>query len=180
MKQFQHVLTDLRKEHGTPVTLPNQSTINDNVVGLLPLPDEISTAGRKTHVLSGLKSANLISLGQLADDGCKIHLDDKTLLVDKKGKTILTGVRNAEDGLYDIPIYKSTLQRDNFIMPNLHALYQPTSSQHLPPPRTVSLPLSRPSISTRRNPFHISSISPTTLQSTINLYITKRTKKMNT
>ena len=100
MKKFQHVLTDLHKEKGPPVTLPNHKNINDDVVGYLPLSNELSSEGKKTRVLTDLKSANLISLGQLADDGCKVHLDDKALLVHKKGKTILTGTRNETDGLY--------------------------------------------------------------------------------
>ena len=37
MSQFQHVLDDIHREDGPPVTLPNKTSINDDIVGYLPL-----------------------------------------------------------------------------------------------------------------------------------------------
>ena len=90
------VLETIHEEDGPPVTLPNSTTINDNTVGHLPFSSTLTSQGTKTRVLSDLTSANLISLGQLADDGCDIHLDKDSLRVDKHGETILTGTRNKQ------------------------------------------------------------------------------------
>ena len=85
------VLETIQEEPGPPVTLPNSKTINDTKVGFIPLGPEVSKHGRKARILRDLTSANLISLGQLADDGCFSHLDDNNLIVTKNNKLVLTG-----------------------------------------------------------------------------------------
>ena len=55
-------------------------------------------------IIPALKSASLISLGQLCDDNCHILLTKSHLHTIKNGKTILTGYRNPRDGLWDIPL----------------------------------------------------------------------------
>ena len=70
------MLETIHEEVGLPVKLPNGSLINDNQVGYLPLP-HLSKTGQKTRILDDLTSANLISLGQLADDGCTTILTKK-------------------------------------------------------------------------------------------------------
>ena len=36
----------------------------------------------------------------------------------------MTGTRNHRDGLYDIPLEKTSIQQNNFIMPPLHPIYK--------------------------------------------------------
>ena len=55
-------------------------------------------------VLPHLKSANLISLGQLCNDNCTILLTKHQLHTIKEGKEILQGYQNLSDGLWDIPL----------------------------------------------------------------------------
>ena len=112
-----------REEDDPPIKLPNASTIHDNQVGYLPLPSLISKVGRKTRILSDLKYENLISLGQLDDDGCTFHGDAISLEIEKDSSLILTGKRNHIDGIYDIPIYKDGITANNDKPQKLSALY---------------------------------------------------------
>ena len=61
-------------------------------------------------ILPGLHSSNLISLGQLCDDGCSVLLSSSTLSAIKDNKVILRGYRNPSDGLWDIPICANAAQ----------------------------------------------------------------------
>ena len=71
-----------------------------------------------------LKNSSLISLGQLADDGCSILLNKTKLFAIKENAIVLTGERNIQDGLWDIPVYKKVLSDSNWLTPPLHpALY---------------------------------------------------------
>ena len=71
-------------------------------------------------VLPKLKSSNLISIGQLCDDGCSILLDKAKMLAFKNNKLILKGFRNKSDGLWDIPIKKTTITKHCCHTPILH------------------------------------------------------------
>ena len=63
-------LNNIHTEQGPPVKMPNATTLNDDQVGFVPLSKHLFKAATKTRILSGLESASLISLLQLADDGC--------------------------------------------------------------------------------------------------------------
>ena len=82
-----------------------------------------------------LRSSSLIYLGQLADDNCKIYLDKNNLVSTKNDNIVLTGQRNSIDGLWNIPVQKSTTTKYNYPVPTSHpSLYlsrtspQPSSS----------------------------------------------------
>ena len=165
-----NVLETIHEEAGPPVALPNGDTINDNQVGYLPIP-ALSKTAKKTRILKDLNSASLISIGQLADDGCTTHIDEDTLQVKKNGNIILRGTRNKRDNLYDIPIYKTVLHEENYVTPPLHGLNTISPHSHH---FFNSTPL-QPSVTTTKrapplSPFHIDSINAVTLQSTINRY----------
>ena len=102
------------------VTLPDNSNIQSTHTGNINIP-KLSNTATTAHILPALKDTSLISLGQLADDGCQILLDKATLHVFKNFELILQGFRNRKDGLWDIPIpsiptnKSSTLQKINFI-----------------------------------------------------------------
>ena len=86
---------------------------------------------------------------------------------------MLTGHRNANDGLYDIPIYKKTdypvqkthIQEGNYRLPSLHNIYERTDTQKLPPQIGIITPTSSntppPAFPSK---YHIDSISPGDLQ----------------
>ena len=75
-------------------------------------------------ILPGLHSANLISLGQLCDDGCYVLLSAESLCAIKNNKVILQGYRNPNDGLWDIPLPTSQGA------PSPPHLVPPTRSSH--------------------------------------------------
>ena len=96
------ILKNIHKNDKINVTLPDSSTINSTHTGQLHLP-ELSNSAKTAHILPALQDTSLLSLGQLANDGCQILLDKKTLKVFKNFHLILEGFRNKSDGLWDIP-----------------------------------------------------------------------------
>ena len=67
-------LKDVRKDSGPPVTLPLGNKVTSNEAGHLPIED-LPPHATKARVIDDLQSASLVSLGQLTDGGCKVHLD---------------------------------------------------------------------------------------------------------
>ena len=146
----QHVLGGIQVENGPLVTLPNATNVNDKKVGFIPFPDRISNSAKKARICKDLNSTNLISLGQLADDGCETYINDKYLDISKKGKVLLTGKRNFRDGLYDIPIFydhpnpKTFIQEQNFVLPTIHNIQSVRTfspNQRSPPIRIKKSPV---------------------------------------
>ena len=116
----QHSLEKLEKiMYGPTVRLPDNSQIQANKRGLLPLPKTLSITARTAHVFKGLTNASLISIGKLCDDGCVAVFDKLDLRIFKKNKLVLFGKRNFTDGLWDINIsdhFKPALQSMNMIV----------------------------------------------------------------
>ena len=79
-----HILDHIKEEIGPPVKLPNSETINDNKVGSLPNLSKLSSAAKKVRILKDLHSSNLLSLGQLADDGCTTEISQHDLIIKKE------------------------------------------------------------------------------------------------
>ena len=131
--QDKHCLTHIRPHVGPPVQLPDSNVISTSEQGCLPLSPELSSDAKTGTVLPQLASSSLISLGQLCDDGCRVILNDKTLEAYKNQKLVLAGIRNRTDGLWDIPVYKTTMQEGNYKPPLLHGTI-PSSPLSLRPP----------------------------------------------
>ena len=68
-------LTNIQDMTSTPILLPDKSSISASHMGLLPNPN-LSKNGRKVKILPQLRSASLISVGKLCDDGCTVHFDE--------------------------------------------------------------------------------------------------------
>ena len=76
-------------------------------------------------ILPNLRSASLISMGQLCDDGCEILFNGQRLIVIKNEKNVLQGMRNRRDNLWDIPIQKRKISPQNYQLPALrHAIHR--------------------------------------------------------
>ena len=73
-------------------------------------------------MLPELKSASLISLGQLYDNNCIVLLEKENIYAIKEDEVIPEGDRNCTDGLWDIPIPKSTIDKDHDVEPQCHGL----------------------------------------------------------
>ena len=119
-KEDEKCLHDVKKFAGPSVMLPNKTTITANQRGQLSLSDELSSQAQTAMILPQLKSASLISIGQLCDDECDVILNKRVLVAIKNEKVILTGVRNKYDKLWDIPVHKSTISAQNYSFPEIH------------------------------------------------------------
>jgi hypothetical protein len=108
------VLTDVQENTSTTVILPDSTTISSTHNGQLPIPS-LSKMARNATILPHLKSASLISLGQLCNDNCDIFLNKTKLFVLKNNELLLQGFRNKQDGLWDIPLPQpsTTLKNTN-------------------------------------------------------------------
>jgi len=107
------------------VRLPDNSAIVADKVRQINFPhSKLTLTGTTAHVLPHLRNCSLLSLGQLADDGCITVLEDHEInIFKKKNKTlrgiphykhhlkqehcILSGHRNYSDGLWDINIQQT-------------------------------------------------------------------------
>ena len=96
-----HILTNLKKEKGPVVALPDMSLLTATQQGGLPI-NGLSDEAKKTYVLPGLHSTSLLSLGQVCDDGCNVILTKDKIEIKKDENIIATGNRSTEDGLWDI------------------------------------------------------------------------------
>ena len=84
---YADVLLNVKNTNGPTVHLADDSTIHATQIGLLPLSPALSNKAKSTCVFEDLKTP-LLSLGQLCDDGCEIHLDSKKLVAFKDNKII--------------------------------------------------------------------------------------------
>ena len=109
-----------KNRRGPSVQLPNNELIMATEAGELPFGDELSPTAKRVMVLPKLTSANLISIGQLCDDGCSIILDKTNMLAIKNNTIILKGKRNKLDGLWDIPIPKRKITANCCVSPIKH------------------------------------------------------------
>ena len=139
MEENKDILMNNSKINGPPVQLPNNEVIRATEKGELPLDPVLSPTARTAMVLPKLKSSNLISIGQLCDDGCSITLNKHTLKVHKNNKVIMKGIRNTSDGLWEIPIQKTKMTENACTNPVIHSsLYckriMNEISQHIPTP----------------------------------------------
>ena len=96
------LLTNVHDNTNIHVQLPDNTTLSSTKTGMLNIP-KLSTTAKTAHFIPGLHNTSLMSLGQLADDGCVILLNKHYLNVFKNFELILHGVRNNTDGLWDIP-----------------------------------------------------------------------------
>ena len=95
--------------------------------------------GKKGHILQNLKSASLVAMGSLCDDGCTVILTDKDLRAINNNKVVLRGWRNQRDNLWDIPLQSHTQCMDSYVVLTPHvALYdaltkrpEPSKTQHV-------------------------------------------------
>ena len=106
-------LSNIKDTTSKPIILPDKSTISASQIGLLP-NSNLSEIGRRVKILPQLRSASLISVGKLCDDGCTVHFDNNKMQVHKNDQIIMSGIRNHEDGLYDIPIAKVQVSENNY------------------------------------------------------------------
>ena len=82
------------------VHLPDGDTMQATHRTTLNIP-ELSPTGSPAYLFPKLKSANLLSIGQFCDDGCNVNFNKHEATVVKNGKTLLTGIRNNNNGMWE-------------------------------------------------------------------------------
>ena len=117
-----HIVKNKVACDGPTVILPDMSKLKSTISGTLDIK-QLSPKANKAHILPNLRSASLLSMGQLCDDNCVVTLDKQNMFVTKNNEIVLRGKRNKFDGLWDVQlsteplkanviIQKSTLKRD--------------------------------------------------------------------
>jgi hypothetical protein len=132
MTKNKNILQNIKQINGPPVLLPNQQIITSSEQGVLPISHLLSEKAQKTMILPDLKSSNLISIGQLCDDGCDITLDKNEMIITKNNQFIMRGQRNPRDGLWDIPIPKSKITNKCCLLPSIHPNIYPITAKATP------------------------------------------------
>ena len=110
-------MSNITTQRGEEVTQPDGTTMTIEHVGQLPMHPTLSDQAKKGHILRNLKSASLVALGPLCDDGCTVVLTEKDLAVIKDNQVVLRGWRNRRDNLWDIPIQTRPCNINNSIVP---------------------------------------------------------------
>ena len=113
-------LKNTKSYKGPAVLLPDAGSIRPSKMGQLSLSSKLSKQAQTATALPMLKSSSLISLRQLCDDDCIVLLNKKNMYAVKEDEVILQGKRNLTDGLWDIPIHKSTINKENYLEPQCH------------------------------------------------------------
>ena len=90
--------------------------MNSTKTGNVPLSGNLSLHAKKAQHFYGLHSASLISLGQLCDNDCIAILDKNKINILKYSKLMLKGHQNKSDGLWYIPISKTSRHRSHGII----------------------------------------------------------------
>ena len=70
------ILSNIYKNENINVQLPDNTTLSSTHTGTIKIP-HLSNTATTVHILPGLQNTSLMSLGQLADDGCVILLNKK-------------------------------------------------------------------------------------------------------
>jgi hypothetical protein len=70
----------------------------------IPLALPLSKQAQQGHVLDGLKTGSLISIGKLCDDDCIAIFSKFNVKIIKDSQLIITGTRDDRNGLWNIPL----------------------------------------------------------------------------
>jgi hypothetical protein len=81
-------------------------------VGQLDLP-MLRPAARQAHVVPALHNCSLLSMGTVCDAGYTISLDEHDIRIQDKGKTILSGKRRNDTGMWHIDLPMPNVQVAN-------------------------------------------------------------------
>ena len=81
------------------VMLPDGAAIQSSHTCDLDLP-QLPDSARKAHVIPGLTSSSLLSVGQLVDSNCSVIFEKTKVEVIHKKSKVLEGRRNPKNGLW--------------------------------------------------------------------------------
>ena len=113
--------THLQHEPTTPlqVQLPNGDVMTSSTATDIPFP-HTSNKAKRAHIFPTLTTANLLSIGQLCDDGCIANFTKNEVKILKNNHTILQGKRNTSNGMWYVPIPRTSTHSSQVINAALH------------------------------------------------------------
>ena len=88
----------------TKIYLPNNTCLTPTVSGVLNLHPNLPEKAQEAKVVPGLSNSSLFSIGQACDEGCYAIFSKEHLQIIRDGEIVITGYRNQNDGLWDIPL----------------------------------------------------------------------------
>ena len=83
--------------------LPNVIKMESSHIATLQIPG-LRKQARQIHIFPKMKTAPLILLGVLCDDGCTMTLDKQDTSVHKNGHEIMKGTKNRETVMWEVPL----------------------------------------------------------------------------
>ena len=87
----------------TTERLPDGITMYSSHIATLQLPG-LRNQAMHIHVFPKMKTAPLISVWFLCDNGCAITLENQEISVHKNGQEIIKGRRNKKTGMWEVPL----------------------------------------------------------------------------
>ena len=83
------------------VVLPNGEVMTSTITTNLKIPSA-TEKGNQAHMFPNLKSGNLLSVGQLCDDGYKVTFTNRKVTFTKNNETKFEGNRNQTNGMWTL------------------------------------------------------------------------------
>ena len=93
--------------------MPDNTQIKVSTKHFLPLNDDLMP---EALVYPSLNNESLLSIGQLCNNGCVAIFDKYKLYIIQNGKLVLSGTRNFDDGLWNVPFKKKDINNIYYIM----------------------------------------------------------------
>jgi hypothetical protein len=119
------------------VTLPDGASIQLTHTCELLLP-KLPVAATKAHIIPGLATSSLLSVGQLVDANCFVKFDRTSVEVLHNHKRILEGIRDKRNGIWTVDLQANNSHKDNNekVKPHLkseqaHSVYECTNKRYL-------------------------------------------------
>jgi hypothetical protein len=89
---------------GPSITAANGAIMTATHTAMINLAPQLPSTAQTAHVLPGLSTGTLISIGQLCDNDCAAIFSKYHFHIIKDGSLIIKGPRNKSYGLWTVPI----------------------------------------------------------------------------
>jgi hypothetical protein len=98
-------------------------------VAELDIPS-LPIAARRVHIVPALRTASLLSMGQLCDAGCVITFDATSVRVHRHHELLLTGARTQDTGLWHLSLAAPDPPPPRLVPPGPASLYHSYTAVH--------------------------------------------------
>jgi hypothetical protein len=94
------------------VTLPDGASIQSTHTCELLLP-QLQVSSTKAHIIPGIATSSLLSVGQLVDANCSVKFNRTSVEVLHNHKRILEGIRDERNRLWTVDLQANNLHKAN-------------------------------------------------------------------